>query len=255
MRKMKNHTSLIEAVLVLMLAACSLLHVSTPLPTGPATGSPPETQTPPLNKPTRTRTPWPVDLPTLTPTSTPEEPLARPKKELLNCRFGPGTVYVSIGVLKPDQTARIAGRNVEGTWWYIHDPGNPDGFCWVSMDLTETSGDLRAVPVVGPPVPSVTGIDLTVSPNRLTVTCSAFPQVVYMTAQITVNGPALVTWRWEASTGVVSSEGMLTFEESGTRIVRDYYKIGAPNDYWIRLHVLGPNDISEQANFLVLCNP
>lgn len=216
---------------------------TTPLP------APPTTDTPFVQ-------PQPSSTVTLTPipTRTPEALLGRVKLVLVNCRIGPGTVYGILNELEEGQSVRITGRNEQGTWYYVRDPGNPGGFCWLSAEVVEVSGDVSVLPVVPPPGPSVTNVNLVIEPDKLVVACDAFPQPVYMTAEITTDGPALVTYRWEASTGATSVDTVIAFEGAGTKVVRDYYLIAGPNDYWIRIHVLGPNDVSDQANFRVICN-
>lgn len=193
-------------------------------------------------------------LPPITSTPAPTELIASPKKELVNCRFGPGTMYAVIGEMETNQTARVAGKNSQSTWWYVHDIGNPGGFCWVAADVVDVSGNVDALSIVQPPITSVTNIDVMVDPNLIIVSCDAFPQVVYFTAEITVNGPALVTYRWEASTGVSSADNALIFDEAGTKTIQDFYRIASPNDYWIRLHAVGPNDKSGEGKFRVACN-
>lgn len=192
--------------------------------------------------------------PTPMPTRTPEALIGRVKLVLVNCRIGPGTVYGILNELEEGQSVRITGRNEQSTWYYVRDPGNPGGFCWVSAEVVEVSADVSALPVIPPPRPSVSSLKLVIQPDKLVVACDAFPQAVYMTAEITTDGPALVTYRWEASTGVTSVDNAIAFEEADTKIVQDYYLIAGPNDYWIRIHVLGPHEISDQARFRVICN-
>jgi hypothetical protein len=194
-------------------------------------------------------------LPTYTPTSTPAFASVRPKSALVNCRIGPGRVYNLIGELKEGQSARATGTDLNGAWFYIEDPGNPDGHCWVAAQFVEVTGNVNDLPVVQPPLPSVINIEVTVEPARLLVPCDQFPQVVYLYADITTDGPALVTYRWEVSTGVSSIDISIPFEEASTQTVSDFYQIASPNDYSVTMHVLGPNDISETTNFQVNCNP
>jgi len=247
---MRNRLRFAALTLAAALHACSL---STSLPSPPTGASPTESQdqlpgTPP--PPT-----LPVELPTYTPTHTPATASLQARAELVNCRLGPGTVYTMIGGLKEGQSARVTGKDERGTWYYIDDPGNPGGHCWVAADFVEVTGNTEALPVVLPPLPSVTKITVSVEPTRMVVSCSAFPQVVYVYADITTNGPALVTYRWEVSTGVSSVDNAIAFEESSTQTISDFYQIASPNDYWIRMHVLGPNDISEKTDFFISCNP
>ncbi|MBI5962430.1 MAG: hypothetical protein HY863_03050 [Chloroflexi bacterium] len=214
-----------------------------------------------FKSPTPAVTSTPTTAPSATPrpastlTAVPLEVTLHVKSELINCRFGPGTAYVLLNELHRDQFARVAGRNDSSTWLYIRDPGNPGGFCWVSADVVEAQGQVDQLPVTLPPFVTVTDVSLRVEPSRIVVNCSQFPQTVFFEAQVTANGPTLLTWRWEASTGVSSNDGTLIFEEAGTQVINDYYQIGAPNDYWVKLHVLTPNEMVEQVNFPVSCTP
>ena len=197
----------------------------------------------------------PTSTPTVIPTATQAEVTLRVKDELINCRLGPGTSYGPVNELSQGQSARVVGRNDASTWWYIRDPGNPGGFCWVSAEVTETQGAVNELPVAQPSLVTVTDVSLRVEPSRIVVSCDQFPQTVFFEAQITTNGPALMTWQWEASTGAVSDVGTLVFEEAGTQVINEFYPVNAPNEYWVKLHILTPNDMVRQVNFPVSCTP
>ncbi|MEW6405803.1 MAG: SH3 domain-containing protein [Chloroflexota bacterium] len=247
---MRIRLCLVGLTFATALVACNS---SPSLPSPPTTPSSTEPQTLPLS--TVPPPTLPFQLPTYTPTFTPSIATVRPKSTLVNCRFGPGTVYTLIGELKEGQSARVTGTDINGEWYYIDDPGNPHGQCWVSADFVEVTGNINDLPIIQPPAPSVIKIELTVEPSRILVACDQFPQVVYLYADITTDGPALVTYRWEVSTGVSSVDNAIAFEGASTQTISDYYQIASPNDYWVAMHVLGPNKISETANFQVLCNP
>lgn len=191
--------------------------------------------------------------PTVIPTPTPVRVALRIKSQLINCRFGPGAIYQLVNELREGQSLRAVGRNEASTWWYIQDPGNPGGFCWVSADVTEPQSETSLLTVIQPPYVTVTNIKLRVEPSRIVVSCDQFPQTVFFEAEVTTNGPTLFTWRWEASTGASSNNGTLVFEEAGTRVINEYYQINAPNEYWVKLYVLTPNERVEQVNFPVSC--
>jgi hypothetical protein len=213
---------------------------------------PAATQTPTATfSPTSTST----SAPTLTSTATPLRVSLTVKDTLVNCRFGPGVRYELISELSQKETARVVGRNESSTWWYIRDPGNPNGFCWISTDVTEAYGAVDQLPVIQSPVTTVTNVSLRVEPIRIVVNCNQFPQTVFLEAEVTSNGPTYVTWRWEASTGVSSTDTILVFDEAGTQIINDYYQIGAPNDYWVKLHITKPNEWIEEVKFPVSCTP
>ncbi|HMU94008.1 MAG TPA: hypothetical protein PKE35_14785 [Anaerolineales bacterium] len=211
--------------------------------------------------PQPTATPTPITVPSVQPTA-PIPPTTTPvtasltvKDSPINCRLGPGTVYELINELDAGENALVVGRSEDFAWWYIRDPGNPDGFCWVSANVTETQGIVEELPIIQPPVTTVTDVNLRVEPNRIVINCNQFPQTVFLEAEITTNGPAFVIWRWEASTGAASNDSTLVFKESGPQIINDYYQFAEPNEYWIRLHILSPNELTEQVNIPVNCTP
>jgi SH3-like domain-containing protein len=196
-----------------------------------------------------------TSTPSWTPTVTPVIVDLRVKDKLVNCRFGPGTVYELISELNEGQSVRAIGRDESSAWWYVRDPGNPDGLCWVSRNVTEVQGVEEELPVISAPVSFVTKAKLRAEPDRISVNCDKFPQTIFLEAEITTNGPTFVTWRWEASTGVSSENAILVFEESGTKIINDYYQVGMPDDYRIKLHILQPNEIIEQVTVPASCTP
>lgn len=205
--------------------------------------------------PTLTPLPTFTPVPTFTPTAAPVQLDLRVTAERVNCRRGPGVVYELVNELKAGQSARVVGRDVSSQWWYIRDPGNPNGLCWVAASVTSIEGDVEKLPVVLSPVSTVTKATLRAEPDRIVVGCDKFPQTIFLEAEITTDGPTFVTWKWEASTGVSSENVILVFEQAGTQVINDYYQIGAPNEYWIKLHILEPNAITRQINVPVTCAP
>ncbi|GAB1469636.1 hypothetical protein MASR2M66_05130 [Chloroflexota bacterium] len=197
-------------------------------------------------------------IPTLTsipPSPTPVKISVQVTVELANCRFGPATVYVSLNEIRSGRNLVAIGRNETANWWLVEDPINPGGFCWLSADVTDEQGDVSLLPIVSAPFVSITKAVLRVEPNRIVVRCSDFPQTVFFEAAITANGPTLFTWQWEASTGALSDVGTLIFDEAGTQLINEFYQINSPNEYWVKLKILTPNEMVEQVTFPVSCNP
>ncbi|MDD2922062.1 MAG: SH3 domain-containing protein, partial [Anaerolineales bacterium] len=97
---------------------------------------------------TETTTPSPTDTPT--PTATTCEPnVIAPTP--VNVRSGPGTVYEIIGALVAGGSAKIAGKNSEGTWWYIEFPG---GHGWVGGTVVTASCVPATLAIIAaPPTP------------------------------------------------------------------------------------------------------
>lgn len=231
------------AVLILALAGCT-----------PQTPPPPTPIASPLGTVAPTIEPSPT-LPPVTATLAPVKIPLQVTAELANCRFGPGTVYQTMNEISNGRTLIAVGRNDAATWWQVQDPINPGGFCWVSAEVTDEQGDVSQLPIAAPPVVMITNVDLRVEPGRIVVNCSDFPQTVFFEASVTTNGPTLLTWKWEASTGVVSDVGALVFDEAGTQVINEFYRINAPNEYWVKLMILTPNESVEQVTFPVSCNP
>lgn len=254
---MKNLLGIAVVIFVFGLSACNLS-------TNQPTETPPPTIQPTLDIPTPsifTPSPIPIDAQltlepaTITPTSTPSTILASPKDQPVNCRFGPGTSYAVTGALNLGRQAEIIGRNSDSSWWYVRNPSNPSTSCWLAASATNTVGNVESLSVVNPPEIVVTGIDVRVDPPAMNVACEAFPQAVILSAQITTSGPTIVTWRWESSTGTVSEEKNLLFEEGGTKTVQEFYQVNSANDYSIQIRTLLPNVLIGQANFKVTCEP
>jgi hypothetical protein len=193
----------------------------------------------------------PIPLPTFTPT--PVTVSLQVSAELINCRSGAGTVFETLTEIQQGRLLTAVARNFLSTWFYVKNPGNPAGFCWVSADVIQLKSVAELLPIMETSAAIVTNVALRVEPNRIVVSCDQFPQTVFFEALVTTNGPALFTWKWEISTGVVSDVGTLIFEEAGTQAINEFYQINSANDYWVKLYVLTPNEIVEQVNFPVTC--
>ena len=114
-------------------------------------------------------TPWPTftpvpPLPTFTPsaspsatssptpvfTSTSTVPLIS-VSVATNCRTGPGKIYDRVGALLVGEVAEVVGRNANGNYWYIRNPRQPGGFCWLWGEYATVTGNFAALPVFTPP--------------------------------------------------------------------------------------------------------
>jgi uncharacterized protein YraI len=235
-------TTSLMLVLMLMLAACNLPASATPTPTS--------TSTTPDATATLTTTP----LPTVVPSPTQAELTVRAKDQSVNCRFGPGLVFEIVGIVKANNSAQAIGRTSDSLWLNVRDPGNPGGVCWVAASAVETEGEVASLSVVNAPLVTVTNLTVRVEPSKITVACSAFPQVFGFFAEITTNGPAVVNWRWEINTGN-GPEQTLVFVSADTKTVQEFYRVNGANDYKVKLHVFSPNEMSAEANFFAICTP
>jgi len=245
---------LVVLVLIFGLSSCNL----------PGTTATPLSQPTPVAPPTSTFTPTAIpietllaaaELPTITPTSTPSISLASPKDQPVNCRFGPDISYAIIGALNIGRQAEIIGKNADVTWLYVRNPSDPSTNCWLSVDFINIAGDVELLPAVGPPEIMVSNIEVRVEPPAMHVACDAFPQNVVIVAEISTNGPSIVTWSWSSSAGKESAEENILFEAGGTKTVQDFYQVDSANDYSIDVRTSLPNIVTGSANFKVTCTP
>lgn len=195
------------------------------------------------------------ELPTATVTSTPSVTLASPRLQPVNCRVGPDISYAVIGALNPGNQAEVIGKNIDITWLYVRNPSDPSNNCWLSVDFINVEGNVELLPVVGPPEIMVTGIKVRVEPAAMNVACDAFPQNVVISAEITTNGPSIVTWFWESSTGFTSQQKQILFEAGDEKLVQDYFQVDRAGDYSVQVTTILPNMATGEANFKAICVP
>ena len=71
-----------------------------------------------------------------------------------NVRSGPGTVYNAVGSLLKGNSATVAGKNADGTWWYIEFSSVSGGRAWVAASVTTSSCIPTSLAVIAaPPTP------------------------------------------------------------------------------------------------------
>lgn len=98
---------------------------------------------------------------------------------------------------------------------------------------------------------SVISVAASANPPSFSGTC---PTNIYSEAVITVNGPGTVTYRWEDSEGGYKPTENVYFSSAGSQSVNTSWPVGKSGTFWVRLHVLSPNDTSSnQASFTLNC--
>ena len=249
---MKHQPFLATLLLVLSMLACNLPSSAPGTPTVtilPATNTAPPSTLVPSN------TPLPSSTPPPTLTFTPTVPVASPKDVAVNCRFGPGTAWVAISALNIGQSAQIVGKNSDGSWWYIVDPFNSGRNCWVSVGVTNASGNLASIPAVESPKASVTNVSLKVEPSTVSVAgCVGPVPPVKFTGTIEVNGPARVSWYFDTQQGGAFSSQNTDFETFGSKDVSmDYTPPLTAGTYWVRLIVTAPNSLQSEVKYTIQC--
>jgi hypothetical protein len=161
---------LIAAILLALLAGCSISNTAAPSATiAPPSSTPSATSSPTATltaKATATQTPTftPTPTVTLTPTVTHTRTVTPTPTEVLPqgtvlmqafCRYGPGKAYLySHGLFEGDHVT-IDGRSPSASWLWVK-PDNLERHCWAAASVMEVSGDPRSAPVVTTELPHST---------------------------------------------------------------------------------------------------
>jgi uncharacterized protein YraI len=253
---MRNRQWIVIAVIVPILFACNFpSNQTTPSPlSSPTVGTPPSIISAPTRIPIETL--LALHTPTALPTVTRALLVALPKGSTVNCRSGPATSYTVVGELKPGRQAEIIGKNIDVTWWYVKNPSDPSVSCWLFADVVTVEGNVESLPVVNPLGATVTAVTVSIEPPVMNVACDAFPKLVTINVRISASGPSTVFWRWEElSTGDVSEEQSLLFEEGGTKTVQDLYQVRSARDYTMVVRTTQPNEATGRTTFKAVCTP
>ena len=251
---MNRRTLIASFVLILAVLACNL-------PSGNATQSPDvpvftETSALPLDTPIPTFTSLPTDTPIPSLTPTPTIPIAWPLDKGVNCRFGPGTEWVTIAGLQPGQTATIQGRNGDTSWWYVTTPNDPGKPCWVAASVTLTAGNLANLPVVNPPTALVTNVSLKLNPKEINLPgCIGPVQPITIKGTIETNGPAKVKYYFKTEQGGDKPIEDIKFDFADTKTVEISYTppAGPAGSYWVRLIIVSPNEKVSEEKYKIVC--
>jgi len=197
-----------------------------------------------------TLTPVPTETPLPTATFTPDVPLAQPRALGANCRYGPGEAWEVSSSIPPGTTATVKGKNVDFSWWYVSDPLNPDDSCWVASSVVETAGNLNFLPIIEPPVPSVTEVSIE---SVVDFAACGTQNPVAFNASMHVNGPATVTYHWEVSGDAqeTTADETFKFSQSGTQQVTTNTFSADCGEYTLTLRVISPDETTAQKVFAI----
>ncbi len=196
----------------------------------------------------------PTASPTITLSPTSSKAMVTPKTEAVNCRFGPGTNYLSVGGLKTGVTVPVLGQNGDGTWWQIQNPNNVFENCWISASATDVTGSMASVPVVPAPLSLVTLVIVNPSEAISVPGCVGPIQPIALNGVITVNGPVTVTYHFETEQGGALPGHNLTISKFGpVTVTENFTPSVVAGTYWIKLFVTAPTSLTAQATDTISC--
>jgi hypothetical protein len=152
--------------------------------------------------------------------------------------------------LPADTRTEIKGRTVDTSWWYVSDPLNLDGFCWVAYDVVDTAGNLNIVPLADRPTASVTHVTVE---TLVTFTACGEPNPVTFNGTIKTNGPTVVKYHWEVSGDAQETlpDTSLNFAQAGTQQVSTDTFTADCGAYTVSLVVTAPDETSAVREFSV----
>jgi len=132
----------------------------------------------------------------------------------------------------------------------------------VTTTLTPTPTQPTSIPIQpNPHLPkftftsAVTSVTASVDPTSYS---GPGPKSFTFSAVITVNGPCIVTYKWERSDHATGPTQTITFDTAGSQTVTYTWTSISVSPYsgWGRIHILTPNDMtSNQANFTLSIIP
>ncbi len=196
----------------------------------------------------------PVVVVTATPVlpPTPSVPIVTPNAVNVNCRSGPDLAYDSVSVLAYGTTTQVIGRTADSSWWYVQDPNNPAGHCWVAANVVTLLGPTGGIPLAALPAAIANQVTVAVATPPIIV-CGS-PNPVTLSGTISTNGAATVQYQWEITGNqtVTTTPQTLAFTGAGTQNVAGPAPVNVDcGNYTITLHVTSPNDLSATKNFTV----
>lgn len=175
-----------------------------------------------------------------------------------NCRTGPSTVYEAISYLIVGKTSEVVNKYLNGAWWVIKDPNNPNKRCWVQGATTNVTGNWQQLAEATlPPTPTVE-LKVTVAMGGMApaIWVNLCPAVITGAGTITVNAPTTVEYKWERSGGLSLGNGSAVFAAAGTQVINVATTFLSSSSDTVRIHITSPvNIFSESAPYNVICNP
>ena len=147
--------------------------------------------------------------------------------------------------------AHLVRAGTGGQWQVTERGVNPPGAefrNWVTTPIHEDG----IYAIVLPPAFSVTKASVVVRPD----TSDVCPTTFTAYAEIETDGPGVVRYQWEFSDGGMVPVEQITFSSAGSQTVKETWQLGLSGDFWMRLHILAPNDlVSNDAPFHLTCPP
>ena len=197
-------------------------------------------------------TPLPTDTPLPTATFTPTVPIAWPKDENVNCRFGYGTDWLAVGALMNGQPATIIAKNAGETWWFLTLQNGTS--CWVAASVTLTAGNLAGLPVYSQATASVTKVTIEKPKNISVAGCLGPVQPLELSGSIETNGPATVEWHFKTEQAGALTAHSIDFDTFDTKSFSDsFVPTLTAGEYWVRLVVTSPNGKTAESSYKIEC--
>lgn len=175
-----------------------------------------------------------------------------------NCRSGPSSSYDVVGYLLVGDKVEVRGKNSNATWWYIRNPADTSGYCWVWNQTTVVEGNQSIIPVVTPVAtvtPEVATLTITSKavPVNYTGPC---PVNIVLTSKITANRPVKVEFTWTSDFGYPFTADEFIFDISGSQKFTETMTIASDTTGYVRFRITSPYLLKgDRINIMVNCLP
>lgn len=195
----------------------------------------------------------PVVVVTATPIPpTPSVPMVTPNAVNVNCRAGPDLAYDSVSVLAFGAATPVTGRTADSSWFYVQDPANPAGHCWIAANVVSLLGPTAGIPLAA--LPAAIANQVTVAVTTPPIVACGGPNPIGLSGTISTNGAATVQYQWEITGNqtVTTTPQTISFTAAGTQNVAGPSPVNVDcGSYSVALHVTSPNNLSASKAFTV----
>jgi len=163
-----------------------------------------------------------------------------------------------VGFLLVGDVMRVYGRTPDALWWYIQNPDDNNGKCWVWNETTIVTGQVNTIPIIAPsltPTPDQVILTLksVVDPKNYTGPC---PVNIDLEGTIRTNLPTDVTFRWAADFSYPFVPHTFTFDTAGSQSFHETMTISSSTTGYVRFRVYSPYEVkADKVDINITCVP
>ena len=132
-------------------------------------------------------------------------------------------ITFKVNLIAPDEPG-----DYTGVWQLFAEDGEEMGRYWVKITVKDTT----------PPF-AVTSVSTNISNSTFNGAC---PHTIDVEIYIKTNGPGDVVYQPETSDLGLRPKDTITYDDAGTKTENWTWTIQNPGNYWLKVHILSPNN-------------